>query len=228
MKKQSRRNFIKSLGVTGLLGSFATPLWAKNNGVSLNTFVVPPLDRGVRNGNNVTFKLAIRAGKTSFFNGVNTPTLGVNQSYLGPVLRAKRGDTVNINVNNGINEVTTLHWHGMTLPAHMDGGPHQSIQPKKTWRSTFEIRQEAATLWYHSHAMHKTGPQVYHGLAGMFIIDDESSDKLGLPNEYGVDDIPCTIQDRRFNQDGTLSYMSSMPDRMMGMQGSIVLVNGVV
>ncbi len=226
--KQSRRNFIKSLSVTGLLAPLATPLLAKNTAVSLNTFVVPALDRGVRNGNNVTFKLAVQAGKTSFFQGLDTPTIGINQSYLGPVLRAKRGDTVNIQVNNGLNEVTTLHWHGMTLPANMDGGPHQTIQPKQTWLSRFKIRQEAATLWYHSHAMHKTGPQVYHGLAGMFIIDDEGSDKLGLPNDYGVDDIPCIIQDRRFNQDATLSYMSSMPDRMMGMQGSIVLVNGVV
>ena len=226
--KQSRRKFIKSMGATGLLGSLATPLLAKNTATSLNTFVVPALDTGVRKGNNVTFKLAIRSSNTSFFKGVNTPTIGINQSYLGPVLRAKHGDTVSIHVNNGINEVTTLHWHGMTLPAKMDGGPHQSIQPKKTWISKFKIRQEAATLWYHSHAMHKTGPQVYHGLAGMFIIDDEGSDHLGLPNQYGVDDIPCTIQDRRFNQDGTLSYLNSMPDRMMGMQGSIVLVNGVV
>ena len=231
MKKQSRRTFIKSAGAGLLLPVLSSPLssaMAKTSGAGLNTFAVPPLDTGVRNGNKVSFKLAIQAGKTSFFNGVNTPTLGMNQSYLGPVLRAKRGDIVKIKVDNHINEVTTVHWHGMTLPANMDGGPHQSINPGKSWTSEYVIRQEASTLWYHSHTMYKTGPQVYHGLAGMFIIDDDSSDKLGLPNEYGVDDIPCTIQDRRFNQDGTFSYMTAMPDRMMGMMGSIVMVNGVV
>ncbi len=226
--KQTRRNFIKIASAASFLAPLSLPAIAKIRQTSLNTFVVPPLDKGERKGNNVSFKLAIQSGKTSFFNGVNTPTIGLNQSYLGPVLRAKRGDTISINVSNHINEVATVHWHGMTLPAKMDGGPHQFIQPNKTWISKFKIRQEAGTLWYHSHAMHKTGPQVYHGLAGMFIVDDEGSDKLGLPDEYGVDDIPCTIQDRRFNQDGTFSYMSSMPDRMMGMMGSIVMVNGVV
>jgi len=227
-KKQSRRTFIKSAGASLLLPLSTTSLLAKTSAAGLNTFVVPPLNTGIREGNKVSYKLSINAGETEFFKGVNTPTLGLNQSYLGPVLRAKRGDTVSIKVDNHINEVTTVHWHGMTLPANMDGGPHQPINPNKSWVSKYEIRQEAATLWYHSHTMHKTGPQVYHGLAGMFIIDDEGSDKLGLPNEYGVDDIPCTIQDRRFNQDGTLSYMTAMPDRMMGMKGSIVMVNGVV
>ena len=224
---QSRRKFIQSLGAASLFMPLS-PLLAKSMTSPLNTFAIPPLDRGKRQGDKVTFSLAINTGKTSFFQGLNTPTLGLNQSYLGPVLRAKKGDTVSIHVKNNINEVSTVHWHGMTLPAKMDGGPHQSIKPSQTWTSEFKVRQEAATLWYHSHAMHKTGPQVYHGLAGMFIIDDEDSDKLGLPNEYGVDDIPCTIQDRRFNQDGSFSYLSSMPDRMMGMQGSIVLVNGVI
>ncbi len=227
MKKQSRRTFIKSAGASLLLPLTAS-LSAKTTTAGLNTFVVPPLNIGVRDGNKVSYKLSINSSKTEFFKGVNTPTLGLNQSYLGPVLRAKRGDIVNIKVENHINEITTVHWHGMTLPAKMDGGPHQSINPNQSWTSEFKIRQEAATLWYHSHAMHKTGPQVYHGLAGMFIIDDEGSDKLGLPDEYGIDDIPCTIQDRRFNQDGTFSYMTAMPDRMMGMMGSIIMVNGVV
>jgi bilirubin oxidase len=227
MTKQSRRTFIKSAGA-GLLLPLSTPLLAKSSTAGLNTFAVPPLNTGIRKGNKVSYKLTINASKTEFFKGVNTPTLGLNQSYLGPVLRAKRGDTVSIKVKNHINDVSTVHWHGMTLPANMDGGPHQSINPNQSWTSTFKIRQEAATLWYHSHAMHKTGPQVYHGLAGMFIIDDDGSDKLGLPDEYGVDDLPCTIQDRRFNQDGTFSYMSAMPDHMMGMMGSIVMVNGVV
>jgi bilirubin oxidase len=224
---QSRRKFMQTMGAAGLLLPFSSTL-AKSGSTPFNSFVIPALDRGTRQGNKVTFNLAINSGKTSFFKGRSTATIGLNQSYLGPVLRAKKGDTVSIHVKNNINEVSTVHWHGMTLPAKMDGGPHQSINPSQSWTSKFKIRQEAATLWYHSHAMHKTGPQVYHGLAGMFIIDDEGSDKLGLPNEYGVDDIPCTIQDRRFNQDASFSYLSSMPDRMMGMQGSIVLVNGVI
>jgi bilirubin oxidase len=230
LNNNSRRCFIKTagaIGAMGLIAPFSNTLWAGGTKQG-NAFVIPPLAPVQRNGQQVNFNLQINQSQHQFFSGVNTPTLGINQSYLGPVLRAKRGDSVTINVRNGLNEVTTLHWHGMTLPANMDGGPHQAIQPNKTWRSRFQIRQEAGTTWYHSHAMHQTGRQVYHGLAGLFIIDDEGSDQLGLPGDYGIDDIPCTIQDRRFNRDGSLSYSSSMPDRMMGMQGSTVLVNGVV
>ncbi len=227
----SRRNFIKTataIGATTLFAPFSSNVLAAGGANKSNAFVVPPLAVAQRKGKQVSFNLQINHSQHQFFSGVNTPTLGINQSYLGPVLRAKRGDTVTINVRNSLNEVATLHWHGMTLPAKMDGGPHQSIQPNQTWQSRFQIRQEAATTWYHSHTMHQTGRQVYHGLAGLFIIDDEGSDQLGLPTDYGIDDIPCTIQDRRFNRDGSLSYMSSMPDRMMGMQGSTILVNGVV
>jgi len=155
--KITRRSFIKTAATAGLLIPFSSSLLAKAITNTGNAFVVPPLDTGMRTGNQVTFKLSINAGQTMFFNGVNTPTVGINQSYLGPVLRAKRGDTVKINVSNKINEVTTLHWHGMTLPAKMDGGPHQFINPGQTWNSQFKIRQEAGTLWYHSHALHKTG-----------------------------------------------------------------------
>jgi len=126
---QSRRTFIQSLGAAGLLLPLS-PLLAKSTaGVPFNPFVVPALDRGIRQGNKVTFNLTINAAQTSFFKDVKTPTLGLNQSYLGPVLRARRGDTVRINVKNSINEVSTVHWHGMTLPAKMDGGPINKNTP---------------------------------------------------------------------------------------------------
>lgn len=172
--------------------------------------------------------MKLGASQTKFFKGVNTATPWINQRYLGPVLRAKRGDKVRITVENQIGVGSTLHWHGMMLPASMDGGPHQEIKNGESWVSEYEIKQEASTLWYHSHQMHQTGAQVYYGLAGLFILDDEDSHQLGLPHEYGVDDIPCTIQDRRFKRDGNLSYIDSMHDRMMGMEGNTILVNGVV
>ena len=62
----------------------------------------------------------------------------------------------------------------------------------------------------------------------MLILDDEVNDDLKLPDEYGINDLPVVIQDRRFHHDGRLIYVQSMHDRMMGMQGNTVLVNGVV
>ena len=64
------------------------------------------------------------------------------------------------------------------------------------------------------------------GLAGLFLIEDGESLLLRLPSEYGVDDIPLILQDRRFNPDGNFDYLSAMPDAMMGYKGNVILVNG--
>lgn len=200
--------------------SLRDPFW--------RAFVVPPLDTGKRDGKQVHFDLSIAHGERNFVADLITPTLGINGTYMGPVLRAQRGDHVSFAVKNQLHEATTLHWHGFVLPAAMDGGPHQEIRPGETWRPEFEIIQPAASYWYHSHQHKKTGEQVYHGLAGMFIIDDEISLNAGLPMDYGVDDLPIVIQDRAFNRDGSLRYLASMHDRMHGMQGSTILVNGVI
>ena len=71
----------------------------------------------------------------------------------------------------------------MHLPAAMDGGPHQLILPGATWSPHWTIANEAATHWYHPHTAGKTGPQVYSGLAGLFIIDDANSEALSLPKD---------------------------------------------
>ena len=97
IENRKRRQFIKSALVSGSVLPLSSSLFA-NTIYQKNAFIVPPLDRGNRKGNHVTFDLSINAGKSAFFRGLNTNTVGINQSYLGPVLRAKRGDIVNINV----------------------------------------------------------------------------------------------------------------------------------
>ncbi|MEV8568481.1 multicopper oxidase domain-containing protein [Streptomyces sp. NPDC051322] len=71
----------------------------------------------------------MQAGTTAFTSGARTPTWGFNGSYLGPTLRAKRGEKVELRVRNTLDEASPVHWHGMHLPAKMDGGPHQMVQP---------------------------------------------------------------------------------------------------
>jgi len=174
------------------------------------------------------FELNVRDGKVNFFDGVATSTRGINGNILGPTLYAKRGDTVKLRVTNQLDEATTMHWHGMHLPAKMDGGPYQVIKPGAEWVSTYPIKQLAATLWYHPHLMGKTGLHVYQGLAGMFILEDEVSANADIPKEYGYDDIPVIIQDRRFTADGQLQYIESPRDIMRGMLGNRILVNGAL
>ena len=155
--------------------------------------------------------------------GTNTATFAYNGNILGPTLLMHKGDEVVINVTNQLGEPTTTHWHGIHLPAVMDGGPHQVIENGDTWQARYNITNEAATFWYHPHLMGKTGEQVYRGLAGLFIVEDPQNE-LALPNQYGTDDIPLIVQDKIFNADGSLNY----PDVNVGVKGDHILVNGAV
>jgi FtsP/CotA-like multicopper oxidase with cupredoxin domain len=171
------------------------------------------------------FDLQLQRGTTDFGTGQQTRTWGIDGSYLGPTLRAQRGEQVLVNVTNDVGETSTLHWHGMHLPAEMDGGPHQMVAPRTTWSPTWRIDQPAATLWYHPHLHGTTAEHVYRGLAGMFLLDDDHSRSLPLPQDYGVDDLPVIVQDKSFDDDGQLDR-SSRPFSGVGQLGDTILVNG--
>ena len=207
-----------STGVSRILPADSVP--------ALRPLAIPGIDAGKTDGVSRTFDLVLQAGLTEFFPGRQTPTLGVNGAFLGPTLRCKAGDRVTLNVRNALDFDTTLHWHGLHVPSVSDGGPHQVVSAGRTWSPNFEIKQKAGLFWYHSHMMERTGAQVNGGLAGLILVEDAESAMLGLPSEYGVDDIPLVIQDRRFRPDGRFDYLSSMPDRMMGFRGDVMLING--
>lgn len=230
----SRRQLLKLLSMSAV-GAMSLPLTGRaqpgNNFV--NPLQIPPLETGVlvqEDGGlqRRRFELTLQKGLTRFLGDTETATLGINGSYLGPTLRFKRGDILDIQVNNRIGEESVLHWHGLHVPPRFDGGPMTSIADQASWNPVFDVRQPAATLWYHSHAMHKTGPQVYHGLAGMMILDDEPAAALDLPSRYGIDDVPLILQDKRFTRDGQLDYMSRYGDMMIGQHGDVMMVNGTV
>ncbi|WP_235916736.1 multicopper oxidase family protein [Antrihabitans cavernicola] len=185
---------------------------------------VPPLLAPRLVDGKKIFALDARAGISEIKAGISTPTWGYNGSILGPTVRARRGDLVRMEVTNSLPEMTTTHWHGMHLPALMDGGPHQPIEPSSTWTPEWRIDQQAATLWYHPHPHGNTGHHIYRGLAGLFVLDDDNADAAGLPNEYGVDDIPLIIQDRRFHPDGTLDETDR---KDLGLLGDTTMVNGI-
>lgn len=192
----------------------------------VNPLKIPALLEGTPGSGGKIYDLSVASGKSEFLPGMSTPTIGINGPYLGPTIRCRAGDHVTLRVKNALNEPTTMHWHGLHVPASSDGGPHQIVEAGAIWEPSFEIKQKASLCWYHSHLMGHTGEQVLRGLAGLFLIDDEESRSLRLPSEYGVDDIPLILQDRRFNSDGSFDYLSAMPDAMMGYKGNVILVNG--
>ena len=157
------------------------------------------------------FDLEMSPGTTQFFPGVDTATSGYNGSYLGPTLEMRTGEEVQLNVTNHLGgRETTTHWHGLHVPAAMDGGPHQSIDEDATWEARFAILNRASTFWYHPHphamggAMDPggTAQQVYEGLAGMFVVRDDESDALALPDTYGVDEFPLILQEVGLSKPG--------------------------
>jgi FtsP/CotA-like multicopper oxidase with cupredoxin domain len=188
--------------------------------------IVPPLYEGRLGSDGVReYTVTAAEGELEFFSGISVPTMGYDGDYLGPTLHLRQGERVSIRVRNRLREATTVHWHGVYLPAEADGGPRQPIGPGETWIAEFTVKQPAASLWYHPHRMGTTAEQVYRGLAGVMIISDPSG-SADLPAEYGVDDIPLVLQERRFGRDGSFRYEPRMPDIIHGYGGNVLLTNG--
>lgn len=171
------------------------------------------------------FDLTMQTGCTDLGAARCTPTWGIDGAYLGPTLRARRGERVLVHVRDALPEPTTLHWHGMHLPPRMDGGPHQMIEPGTTWSPTWRVDQPAATLWYHPHLDGRTAVQVYRGLAGVFVVDDDNPAARQLPHTYGVDDVPVVVQDKRLTGDGRLDE-SGRGLSNTGLLGDRIVVDG--
>lgn len=189
---------------------------------------IPPLLEGEKKGDTRLFSLELQVGTKSFLPGKETPTWGVNGPFLGPTIRASKGEKVEIHVKNSLPEETTIHWHGLHIPAVMDGGPHQTIPVGSVWKPSFVIQQRASLNWYHPHPHGKTGEHVYKGIAGFFLIEDQVSQTLDLPKAYGVDDIPIVLQDKNFDAEGRFKYISGHMEQMVGVKGRHLLVNGAI
>ncbi|MFC1456526.1 MULTISPECIES: multicopper oxidase family protein [Microvirga] len=218
----TRRSFLAGAALAGGTAFAASSTW-RVAAAEPQELRIPELIDARSQGRSIS--LRAQAGRTSFFPGKESRTLGYNGSYLGPTLRVHRGDDVEIAVTNALDEETSVHWHGLLIPGELDGGPHQMIRPGATWRPVLPIRQPAATLWYHSHVHGRTAEQVYAGLAGLLLVTDDDEKALALPSEYGVDDLPLVLQDRQF-ESGRLILPEGMMTLMHGRRGDTLLVNG--
>ncbi len=181
------KSIINNLKATAVLSVVAF------NSFGQNALLIPPTLSGT------TFNLNVLADSTEFFPGHMTPTYGINGNILGPTLILNKGDNVTLNVTNQLSTTTTMHWHGLHVPAHADGGPHQVIQPGTTWSPSFTVMNDAGTYWYHPHGLNKTDIQVSKGLAGLIIVKDTIEATLNLPRTYGVDDFPLVVQTKCFD-----------------------------
>ena len=146
----------------------------------------------------------------------------IPNSYLGPIIRVKQNQKIRVRFNNELPDESIIHWHGLHVPHEMDGHPMNVIKSGEHFVYEFVVDNRPGTYWFHPHPHGQTGPQVYKGLAGLFIVEDNQED---LPS--GEYEVPLVIQDRRFDSSNQLVYLeNNMMDRMIGFLGNEILING--
>ena len=237
----TRRDFIKLMGIgAGTLTLSACGLIPPDSRFAVPTtapVILTPLA-------SVPVSLAVdlTAGRATLpiFSGAETPVWRyqpsvregsaesiqeLSGSYLGPIFRVKTGQRIQVRLKNDLPDPTIIHWHGLLIPEEMDGHPRYAIAPGASYEYDFQVINRAGMYWFHPHPHQLTAPQVYYGLAGLFIVSDDEEAALGLPaGEY---DLPLVIQDRTFDSQNEMVYLANgMMDSMIGFLGDTILVNG--
>ena len=213
---------------------------------------LPPVARPTRVAAGADhYVVTQRVARQEIIPGTTTEVWGYDGVFPGPTFRGRKGRPMVVTVRNELPVPTSTHLHGGVTPAESDGFPTDLILPAGYSPAppdhhgsggrhhdgsrdyTYPMTQRAATLWYHDHRMDFTGPQVWRGLAGMFLITDEREDALPLPRDDR--DLPLMICDRAFHADGSFQYpmqdMSMMEPGakgtfVAGLFGDVILVNG--
>ena len=197
------------------------------------------------------YDFAVRPAPARILPGLNTEVWGYGGVFPGPTIEARRGRRISLRLRNQLPVPIVNHLHGGHTAPESDGYPTDLILPAAGFSPMhmhdelarmvigereyiYENNQPAATLWYHDHRMDFTGPQVWRGLAGFYILRDPDEDRLPLPR--GDREIPLMICDRSFAADGSFQYPARdpllreapaiLPEYMGGVLGDVVLVNG--
>ncbi|MGL4545294.1 MAG: cell division protein FtsP [Plesiomonas sp.] len=217
----SRRRFLQLTGATLCAGAAYPALKVQaESDASSQKLPIPPLLE-YRHGRPLF--LTLQSTQWAFNGAMASSVWGINGRYLGPTVRVRRGDNVKLIYSNRLDEAVSMCVQGLRVPGILDGGNAWLMAPKKEWAPILPIRQVASTCWYHADTQGQMASQVYRGLAGLWLVDDDNTRDLRLPKHYGVDDLPLILQDNRFNAFGEPKYE---PDEG-GFLGNILLVNGV-
>lgn len=205
----SRRSFVRAAGAAA--GFAAMPAWAQGHALH-RLKGGTPIQVGFDQVSGAVIDLAVGHGPR-LVQGRKGHGIAVNGSVPGPLIRLKEGQNVRLNVTNNLPGDTSIHWHGLLLPFHMDGVPGISfpgIRPGQTFTYEFPIRQ-SGTYWYHSHS----GLQEQQGHYGPLIIDPAGAE----PAEYDREFIlllseftpldPHFIMDRLRKGEGYFNYQQT-------------------
>ncbi|QOW23667.1 copper resistance system multicopper oxidase [Lysobacter sp. H23M47] len=194
----SRRRFVTGLAAGGLAAGMG--IWR------LPAFAAAGQTPALQTLSGTDFDLSI-GGSMVNFTGSARPAITVNGSLPAPLLRWREGDTVTVRVANRLrNAHSSIHWHGILLPANMDGVPGMSfdgIAPGETYTYRFQL-QQSGTYWYHSHSMF----QEQAGLYGPIIVEPRAPAPYHYDREHVVllsdwTDMDPTALFRRMKKDSS-------------------------
>lgn len=154
--------------------------------------------------------------------GAATTVWAYNGMCPGPLIDVKEGDTVSILFQNQLAQESTIHWHGLPIPAEQDGNPMAPVAAggSKTYTFTLPLGS-AGTYWFHPHPHMTTHQQVYMGLAGCFVVRPAMDPLAGFTERVMV------VSDLRLDSNNQIAANTHM-DMMNGREGNQLLVNGVI
>lgn len=202
--KLSRRQFLHRATLGSAFTLLPPPLLAKGR----PNLSIPPL---IEVGRGRPVRLDFHPAQTQFEAGKWADVWGANGQYLAPTVKVKSGDFVKLTYANSLPQVLSINIQGLLAPTAMIGSNHRQLKPNSSWSPIVNIQQAACTCWYHADTMLNSAPQLYRGIAGLWIIDDEASKQAKLPNKYGINDIPLILQDQLLDKNGKPVFSANAP-----------------
>ena len=187
------------------------------------------LENVSRDPRTVEVRLTAAPAKLALVPGATTDVYAYNGQMPGPTLVLREGDRVIVHFRNDLPVPTTVHWHGLHIPASADGSPFHPIAPGAAHDYVFTIpKGSAGTYWYHPHPHHQTGYQIAKGLYGAIIV--KAADD---PLPASLPDKVLILSDNRFLGDASVDLPDeSTPqggiDAENGREGDVLFVNGQV
>lgn len=226
------RPFFTAFASVALLGALVLPerpLPAPADAVVMDTLVSPVLRNISSLPGTVEVNLTAVPARLALLPGHVTDAFAYNGSVPGPTLEVHEGDRVIIHFKNNLPEKTTVHWHGLHIPAAMDGSPMRPIAAGAQFDFSFTIpRGSAGTYWYHPHPDMRSDYQIGKGLYGAIIVRDAND-----PLPASIMEKVLILSDNRFLPDGSIDFSRAgtpqgIVDEVNGREGNVLFVNGRV
>ncbi len=224
---------LTALALCGSLGTYTVPREG-------DTLHAPRIPGAVADSGQVVLTNISRVPKTvevnltaavttlSLQSGVQTEVFAYNGHVPGPTLDVREGDKVIVHFRNNLPEPTTVHWHGIHLPAESDGSPFYPIAPGQSHDYVFTVGPgTAGTYWYHPHPDRRTGYAIGKGLFGAIIVHAADDPLPVMPEKLLI------LADNRFLPSGSIDFPDAQSadggrDEENGREGPILFVNGQV